>query len=149
MTTTADRTTVVSPSPPSTPRVCLVPTRAGRAVLDGGWWPRSGDPVAEIPGLVLALDERYGPVRRLMLSSRAWDSRPSRLAVGSRVIRLGWFVNVDPALAIATTERDGQIDLLVVPPGTAEGTARAAMARAADPADTTRAPDILVGPDVS
>jgi hypothetical protein len=56
---------------------------------------------------------------------------------------MGWFTSLDPALLIATTERGDQIDLLVVPPGTARATARAAMARAADPADTTHAPAIL------
>jgi hypothetical protein len=45
---------------------------------------------------------------------------------------------------IATTEHGEQIDLLVVPPDTAEATARSAMARAAaDPNDTMRAPAIL------
>jgi hypothetical protein len=141
---TTDRTAIVPPSPPSTPRVCLVPVRAGQAVLDGGWWPRSADPVAELPGLVLALDERYGPIRQIMLNRTAWDSHPGRLAVGSRVVRLGWFASVDAALVIATTEHGAQLDLLVVAPGTAQDAARRAMARAADPADTTRAPDILL-----
>jgi hypothetical protein len=120
-----------------------VPARASQAVLDGGWWPRSADPVAELPGLVLALSERYGSIRQVMLNSQAWDSGPRRVAVGARVIRLGWFASVDPALAIASTERDDQLDLLVVPAGTAETAARHAMARAADPTDTMRAPDIL------
>jgi hypothetical protein len=59
------------------------------------------------------------------------------------VVRIGWFGSVDPALAIATTEHGDQLDLLVVPPGTAEAAARSAMARAADPTDTTRGPGIL------
>lgn len=139
----AQRDTIVPPSTPSTPRVCLVRVRAGQAVLDGGWWPRSGDPVAELPGLVLALGERYGPIRQMMLNIHTWDSHPRRLAVGTRVVRLGWLVSVDPALAIASTESGDQLDLLVVPPQTVEASARSAMARAADPADTTRAPDIL------
>ncbi len=88
-TTTAQRATIVPSSPSPTPRVCLVPARAGRAILDGGWWPRSTDPFAELPGLVLALGNRFGPVRQLMLNSETWDSRPRRLAVGTRVIRLG------------------------------------------------------------
>jgi hypothetical protein len=48
-----------------------------------------------------------------------------------------------PALVIATTGSGEQIDLLVVPPRTAEAAARAAMARAADPTSTMRAPQIL------
>jgi hypothetical protein len=144
MTTTAiQRATIVAPTPSSPARLHLVPVRAGQAVLDGGWWPRSWDPVAELPGLILALDARFGPIRQMSLNGDAWDCRFRRLAVGVRVVQMGWFTSLDPALLIATTDRGDQIDLLVVPPGTAETAARAAMARAADPADTTRAPDIL------
>ncbi|HZN20844.1 MAG TPA: DUF5994 family protein [Micromonosporaceae bacterium] len=142
-TTTTRRATIVPPSSPSTPRVCLGPARASQAVLDGGWWPRSADPVAELPGLVLALGERYGSIRQMMLSSHTWDSRPRRVAVGTQVVRLGWFATVDPALAIATTEHGDQLDLLVVPAPTAEAAARDAMRRAADPTNTMRAPDLL------
>src|SRR5689334_20560048 len=137
--TSVDRSTTVPLTPPSTPLVSLVAGRASRAVLGGGWWPRSADPVAELPGLVLALGERYGPIRRMMLNPTSWDRRPGRLAVGTRIVRIGWFASVDPALAIATTESGDQLDLLVVPPGTAESAADDAMARAADPRDTTRA----------
>src|SRR4051794_40856945 len=52
-------------------------------------------------------------------------------------------VRAGQALLIATTDRGDQLDLLVVPPETAEAAACAAMARAADPAATTRAPGIL------
>ena len=34
-------------------RLQVVATRATRAVLDGGWWPRSRSPATELPGLVL------------------------------------------------------------------------------------------------
>ena len=143
MPTPLPRSTTVPASPPSTPRLVLAPARVERAALDGGWWPRSFDPVAELPGLILALCERYGPIRQVMLNSDAWDGRFGRLAVGALVVRMGWYASLDPALAIATTAQRDQIDLLVVPPSTPEAAARAAMARAADPANTTGAPDIL------
>jgi hypothetical protein len=143
MPTTIERVTIVPPTPPSRPRLVLVPTRADQAVLDGGWWPRSGDPVAEIPGLVLALAARFGPIRQLMLASTAWDSRFRRLAVGGGVVRMGWFASMDPALLIATTYRGQQIDLLVVPSDTAASAAEEAMAMAASPTNVVRAPEIL------
>ena len=143
MPTTIERVTIVPPTPPSRPRLILVPTRADQAVLDGGWWPRSGDPVAEIPGLVLALAARFGPIRQLMLASTAWDSRFRRLAVGGGVVRMGWFASMDPALLIATTYRGQQIDLLVVPSDTAAPAAEEAMATAANPTNVVRAPEIL------
>jgi hypothetical protein len=137
------RATIVASSPPSTPRLVLAPARAGQAVLDGGWWPRSWDPVAELPGLVLALSDRYGQIRRMMLNSATWDGRFRRLAVGTTVIRTGWFTSLDPAVLIATTDTGDQLDILVVPPQTRPEAANLAMTAAADPADTRRAPDIL------
>jgi uncharacterized protein DUF5994 len=143
MLTTAQRATITAPVPQSPPRLLLAAVRAGRAVLDGGWWPRSWDPVAELPGLVLALSTRYGTVRQLMLNSATWDSRFRRLTVGEDVVRVGWSASVDPALVIATTYGGDQIDLLVVPPRTAATTAEKAMIQAADPANLTRAQAIL------
>jgi hypothetical protein len=143
MLTTAERATIVPPTPPSLPRLLLAPTRAGRAVLDGGWWPRSWDPVAELPGLVLALADRYGQIRQVMLNSAAWDSRFRRLAAGTGVVRMGWFATMDRALLIAITDRDDQLDLLVVPPQTDAAAATQAMTTAADPANVMRAPEIL------
>ena len=134
---------------PTKPRLVLAPVRAGRAVLDGGWWPRSWDPLAELPGLVLALSARYGTVRQLMLNSVTWDSRFRRLAVGEGVVRAGWFASVDPAVLIATTYDGDQIDLLVVPPSTATGPAEKAMKQAADPANRTRAGALLTAKPVA
>ncbi len=144
MTTTApQRATVVASMPPSPARLQLVPVRAGRAVLDGGWWPRSWDAATELPGLIVALDDRFGPVRQVLLNLGAWDHRFRRLAVGARVVRMGWFTSLDRATLIAITDRDDQLDLLIVPPGTADAAARAALARSADPADVTRAAGIV------
>ena len=92
---------------------------------------------------VLALAARFGPIRQLMLASTAWDIRFRRLAVGGGVVRMGWFASMDPALLIATTYRGQQIDLLVVPSETTALVAEEAMAKAADPMNVVRAPDIL------
>lgn len=124
-------------------RVLLVTARAGRAVLDGGWWPRSTDPAVELPGLIHALSERFSPIRYVLLNNATWDSRFRRIEVDGRVVRTGWFASLDPALLVATTETGDQIDVLVVPPSTEDGAANDAMARAADPDDTARAPEIL------
>jgi hypothetical protein len=99
--------------------------------------------VAELLGLVLALSARYGPIRQIMLNSLTWEGRFRRLAVGARVVRVGWYTSLDPAVLIVTTDRGDQLDVLVVPPRTAETAAYNAMTRAADPANTTRAAGIL------
>jgi hypothetical protein len=92
---------------------------------------------------VLALADRYGRIWQVMLNNTAWDSRFRRLAAGTEVVRMGWFASLDSALLIATTELGDQVDLLVVPPGTAAAAAKRAMSIAADPTNVTRAPDIL------
>jgi hypothetical protein len=134
---------IIPSSPPSEPRLSLAPARGDEAVLDGGWWPRSWDPVAELPGLVLALTERYGPIRNVMLNRAAWDSRFRRLAVGAGAVRVGWFTTLAPTLLIATTDGGDQIELLVVPPSASPAAAERAMAMAADPTNILRASDIL------
>ena len=55
--------TTAPPTGPSAPpglRLQLDPTMAGTGVVDGGWWPRSRDPDAELPSLIAGLDASSG-----------------------------------------------------------------------------------------
>ena len=147
--TTSERHTATSPAAPPGPRLRLrlQPDLAARTLLDGGWWPRSADPAAELPGLILAIDQRHGPVTQIMLGSASWDtSQPARLRVddpaGSRVVRLGWYETMPPGLLTATAPA-GRTDLLTVPPQTSEPAARAAMDQAAQPGNRTHTPALL------
>jgi Family of unknown function (DUF5994) len=102
-----------------------------RTLLDGGWWPRSADPVAELPGLIGAIEERPDAITRIMFGRADWDaSRPRRLRVdgpaGSRVVRLGWFETM-PAGLLTAIDRAGRTDLLTVPPHAGEPAASAAI----------------------
>lgn len=143
------RGTLVAAASPPAPRLMLATERASRSVLDGGWWPRSWDPSAEVPGLVVALSAKYGRIRQMMLSSSFWEGRFRRLVVGEVVVRLGWFASMDPALLIAITDAGDQIDLLVVPPSTTQPTAEQAMRTAADPDNLTRAQNVLASTPIS
>jgi hypothetical protein len=146
MTTTAERVMVNSTSGPPAPRLRVAATLSSRTALDGGWWPRSTDPVAELPALILALHDRRGPVSRVsrvMLGPAGWDSRPGRLNVAGRVVRLGWFTTQPPGLLTAIWANGERVDLLVIPPDTGGATAHAAMALTAQAANTIHAPDIL------
>jgi len=125
------------------PRLRLEPARSRRALPDGGWWPRSGDPVAEFPGLIRVIDERCGRVTRLMLGPAGWDSQPRRLSAAGRVVKLGWFAGQPAGLLTVFCGSNSRVDLLVVPPGTAEADALAAMELAASAASLADAPDIL------
>lgn len=75
-TTAAGRMTITSSTPPSTPRLRMESSGSRQTLLDGAWWPRSTDPVAELPGLVLAIGKVRGPVTRLVLAASGWDPRP-------------------------------------------------------------------------
>jgi hypothetical protein len=132
---------VAALAPPS--RLLLVSHRAKRAVLDGAWWPRSLDASAELSGLVLALSERFGRIRYVILNGSAWTGRTRRLTVADHVLRVGWFASMTEALLVATTDGGDQLDLLIVPPSFANEAAEGAMARAADPANVQRAPALL------
>ncbi|MRH90720.1 hypothetical protein GFY24_25330 [Nocardia sp. SYP-A9097] len=56
--------------------------------LDGVWWPRSTDLIAELPNLLAALSVRIGPVWRVVYDHTSWTSAPRQLVVGDRAIQL-------------------------------------------------------------
>jgi Family of unknown function (DUF5994) len=133
------------PTAPSGLRVQLDPTMAGTGALDGGWWPRSRDPEAELPGLIAGLEASVGPITRLALNLTAWDGAPRRVAVDGRRVRVGWFRQMDPDTIGVT--RAGQtrarVVLLVIPPQAPPAAAGVAMAMAADAATSAGPADIL------
>ena len=128
---TVRRVAAMSASAPSTPRLRMEPTGSRHTLLDGGWWPRSTDPGAELPGLVLAIDSLRGPVSRLVLSADGWGDHPHHLGVAGRVVRLGYFASQPSALLTALCDNGERVDLLVVAPDTEAGLADAAMVLAA------------------
>jgi hypothetical protein len=160
MWTTTERRTAISLSPPSTPRLYLRPPRlAGspwtpspRTSLDGGWWPRSADPVAELPGLILALQahapaDDHRRIVHVMLRVSDWDSRPRRLRVDgpddTQVVRLSWFDTLPTGLLTAIYADGRRVDLLTVPPATDRAAAWAGLELAAYPTNHLRTPELL------
>lgn len=147
MLSTSERQAAISPVPPAGPRLLLRRDNFGSAPLDGGWWPRSADPAAELPGLIVALDKLHGRVTRVMLGAADWNaSRPRRLRVseaGSRVVRLGWFTTMPAGLLTAIYANGQRTDLVTIPPHASEQGASAAMEQAARPGNREHAPAIL------
>jgi len=147
MLSTTEREAAIGPAPPAKPRLLLQQDHAGPAPLDGGWWPRSADPAAELPGLILDLDKLHGRITRVLLGGADWnDSRPSRLHLGragSRVVRLGWFASMPAGLLTAISVGGQRTDLVTVPPDTSEQDASAAMEQAAQAGNREHAPAIL------
>jgi hypothetical protein len=110
-----DYDSVMSSVPPAEePRLRLEATRSGHRILDGRWWPRSTDPVAEFPGLVRALDAGESPAVRLLLSAAGWSRRPHHIEVNGRTVTLGYFSD-QPTSILTASQSDGRTrDLLVI-----------------------------------
>jgi hypothetical protein len=133
----------IGPSAPPGLRLQLDPTMAGTGAVDGGWWPRSRDPDAELPGLITALNSLLGPITRVALNLDAWDTAPRRMAVDGRRVRVGWFSHMDAHTIGVTRASQGRVALLVVPPQATSAAAEIAMAMAADAANNARPAEIL------
>jgi Family of unknown function (DUF5994) len=113
-------------------RLCLRATLPDPGVLDGGWWPRSRDPVVELPKLIADVNTHLGQfavVTRVALNLTAWDRTPRRIAVGDRIVPVGWFRTSDVDTITLTTLRS-RITLLVVPPEAPADSAAIALAMA-------------------
>jgi hypothetical protein len=130
------------PAPPGL-RLQLDPTVSGTGAVDGGWWPRSWDPDAELPGLIAGLDASLGPITRVALNLDAWDSAPRRVAVDGRRVRVGWFRHMDAHTIGVTRALQDRVALLVIPPEATTAAAGIAMALAADATNSAGPADIL------
>jgi uncharacterized protein DUF5994 len=130
---------------PPAPRVSFDPALHRRGAVDGGWWPHSRNALTELPGLIAALDSQPGMrVQRLSIHRDDWDDIPHRLTTDrGQVIRVDWFTTIPRHTVSVTTAGKEPIALLVVPPGTADGTAQTAMNMAAARRGGAQAGDIL------
>jgi Family of unknown function (DUF5994) len=146
MTAATSASTTAPPTRPPAPpglRLQLDPTMTGTGAVDGGWWPRSRDPDAELPGLIAGLDSSLGPITRVALNLDAWDTAPRRVAVNGRRVRVGWFRHVDPDTIGVTRAGQDRVALLVIPPQATTAAAGIAMATAADGVNSAGPADIL------
>ncbi|MFD7828967.1 DUF5994 family protein [Kitasatospora sp. NPDC059803] len=143
MTTTLDRAmTPTAPEPAA--RLSRVPegTQPGR--LDGAWWPRSRDLLLELPSLAAALDGPWGRVTRVTVNPAQWPTVPHRAPVAGHTVHVGWFtIEQDEHLIVVCSYAPLRLNLLVVPPETDAVTAERLMSRAADPADSRTASELL------
>jgi Family of unknown function (DUF5994) len=133
----------IEPADPPGPRLRLDPTLCREGVVDGGWWPRSRNPAAELSELIAGLASSLGPISRVALNPDAWDQAPDRVAVDGRRVRVGWFRTMDPHLIGVTPAFQGRLALLVVPPRATTAAAAIAMAMAADATNSAGPADIL------
>jgi hypothetical protein len=133
-----------SPAIDSAVRLRLDPVLGRRGTLDGAWWPYSRDAAAELPDLIAAVDQRLGRfTRRVGLHVDAWDNIPRHIPGRGRQVRVGWFRNTDPRIITLIPIGAEPLILLVIPPGTADGPAAAALTLAAQGTAGLRPVDIL------
>jgi Family of unknown function (DUF5994) len=97
--------------------------------MNGGWWPRTRDPAAELPDLATAVAERLGVVRRIALNTDAWTSWPRQLVIGGAKVQLDWCTG-DAHTIRLTSDDASHLDLLAIPPDTPTVLALTCLARA-------------------
>lgn len=130
-------------------RLKVKPSTAARGSVDGGWWPWSTDPAAEFPALVMALSSWVGPARNIDYHPGDWDPAERTLIVEGWAVRLEALPVVQANTVVLTGSGLKQIRLLVVPPTTPGGVARAVL-RSASRSDTVATvEDILASNGVS
>jgi hypothetical protein len=142
----AYHTTPVPPTGRSAPqglRLRLDPTLARGGILDGGWWPRSRDPDAELPDLIAGLESSLGAITRVALNPEPWDGAPGQVAIDGRRVHVGWFRAMNAHTICLTRAFQDRFVLLVVPPEATTAAAATAMAMAADATNSARPADLL------
>ncbi|MFI7401640.1 DUF5994 family protein [Streptomyces sp. NPDC049541] len=104
---------------------------AGRAELDGAWWPRSRDLPGELSALADVLDPLWGRITRIALDPRHWPVLPPRLVVNGQVVNVGLFTSeLDRHRIVLLSYSAGRWNLLVIPPETDAPSAARLMATA-------------------
>ena len=124
-------------------RLELNPNGATTADVDGGWWPRTLDPAAAFPELVPVLVPWVGAVIRIAYNLGFWKSAPRVQTVHGRAIRYEGFHSIDPHTVTAIGTNTRRVSLLVVPPHTPGGVARAVLRAAAGADSSATVRDIL------
>ncbi|GAA3465159.1 DUF5994 family protein [Saccharothrix longispora] len=136
-------------TPHSPPRLRLKPLAPPTGHVDGGWWPRTRDLAAELPGLVDAIGDRLGPVSTVVYAVAFWGSVPQEVDLGGRTASLKGFAALDTDVVQVSGVDGRRIDLLVISPDTQDEAAERAMSLAALPNDTHLPAGILAAAGVA
>lgn len=143
-------TTVTAPLRPTSqngeqPQRLTVKSEVGSSGhVDGGWWPRSRNLAAELPGLLSELAGRLGRIERVSYNLTAWGAVTRKLVVGGSVVRLGGYRSQHPDTIDVISGRR-LITILVVPPEASTELAQHALTAATDP-DNAGPIDELLAP---
>ncbi|MFF4189244.1 DUF5994 family protein [Streptomyces sp. NPDC001691] len=127
-------TTALQPPLPSHPllRLRLAPHGGMPRAIDGAWWPRSYDLLAELPRLLAGLPRAWGQITSVTVNGATWSAVPGRMLVSNQVVRLHRTLTASAAHTIVLlAPGQGRWDLTVVPPNTTEEAAEPLMATGA------------------
>lgn len=140
------RTTSVTTSSPARQalRLTLKPQAAAMGMINGAWWPRSRDSLAEFPAMIAGIQWRLGAPSRVAYNTGAWTEAPRRIVVDGYAVRLEGVRSLDEHTVQVSGHGWRRMALLVIPPESAGRTAARALARAADPDNTEHAAQILI-----
>ncbi|MGW3647821.1 DUF5994 family protein [Streptomyces sp. NPDC000878] len=127
-------TTALQPPLPSHPllRLRLAPRGGLARALDGAWWPRSYDLLAELPRLLAGLPRTWGGISSVTVKGGVWTALPGRILIANQPVRLtrSPTPSAPPTVVLLAPGR-GRWDLLVIPPDTTPEAAEPLMAAAA------------------
>ncbi|MFE2995253.1 DUF5994 family protein [Nocardia sp. NPDC059246] len=111
--------------------------------VDGAWWPRTTDLVAELSDLEALLGRRAGGVDRIMYNIDAWEPAPSCTVIGGRSVRLDGYRHL-PAHTVCVLGLDRtRLVLLVIPADTEAATAQALLSAASRPGNELTAAELM------
>lgn len=134
---------------PCAARLSLDPAMAGRAGIGGGWWPRTREAGAELPGLLAEVTTRAGRVSRIAVQAGAFDNIPRQLTVGGRKVHVAWFRYMNPHTVILTMTGHDDLFLLVVPVWASPAAAAKALRLAASGRQAGRPDAILAAAGIA
>lgn len=136
----------VIPAAGQAARLTLKPQSQGDAgYVDGAWWPRSRDLLAEVPSLMRGLGADTGRLNRVSYRLADWDPAPRRMGVGTSALRLAGYRSLSANTVNLLV--DGRwLVLLVVPPETAERSAEHALRAAGAPDNIDSVAELLAEP---
>jgi hypothetical protein len=132
-----DSAAPLSPAPqpprrePDGGRLSLDPATVRQPGIHGGWWPRSRDAAAELPGLIAELSTLAGRISRVAIQADAFANIPHKLTVGGRKVPVGWFRYMNRHTVIVTMADRDDLVLLVIPPQASPAAGAAALEMAA------------------
>ncbi|MFE9836251.1 DUF5994 family protein [Streptomyces sp. NPDC005551] len=98
-------------------RLRLAPPSTSPRPIDGAWWPRSRDLLAELPLLLSVLPAAWGHITGVTVDTAMWSAGPGRMLVANHVVRVRRSARTHGTHTVCLLSPGrGRWDLLVVPP---------------------------------